>query len=175
MVAAALLVALGTGARADESQRYDAPEGTFLYPASWKAIRVSDVSAPFAVQVAPPEDGKPGPVARAIVLVSGKRVGDNELEAETADWHAAHLRNRVAWGVRSKGGLPREFVRAAGRRLVRFRDRVNSAFGANEQTLTCGIFSGHLACVITSASTQAREEADALGAALLASLNVHRK
>ena len=176
LVAALLLAGLAGGARGDELTRHEAPEGAFDVPASWKLETVADVSAPFAVRLTPPPSGKRAPVSTLLVLIGAKKLADSDLETEAGGWHAAHLKNRVAWGVRSDGGMPRDLLRGpGGRRLVRYRDKVGSALGANEQSLTCGVFGGRLACVIVFAGADAREDADALAASVLASLTVKRR
>jgi hypothetical protein len=174
--AVGLLAGFAGGARGDGTRRHEAPEGAFDVPTAWKLESVADVSAPFAVKLTPPIDGKRSPVAAMFVLIGTKKLGDAELDAEAGGWHAAHLKNRVAWGVRSDGGMPRDVLRGpGGRRLLRYRDRVGSALGANEQSLTCGVFGGRLACVITFAAADAREDADELASNLLASLSVKRR
>jgi hypothetical protein len=146
----------------------------FEIPTGWKAEPTADVSAEHAVKLTP-EGGKRPRVASLIVLSGNKKVGDNELDAESNAWHAAHMKNRVAWGMRSDGGMPRESFRAGPRRMVRFRDKVGSAMGANEQTLTCTVIGARLMCVIAHAAPDTREDADALIAALLATAHVKKK
>ena len=106
------------------------------------------------------------------MLVSSKRIGEAALESQASRWHAAHLKNRVAWGMRSAGGLPRDLVRVDGRRAIRYRDQVGSALGENEQTFTCLVASGDLACVLVSGSRSGRS-VDQLSAKLLASSSIN--
>jgi hypothetical protein len=72
--------------------------------------------------------------------------------------------------MRGAGGSPRDVFRHGTRRLVRWRDRVESAVGANEQTITCGVLHARIACVIAFATPEARDDADTLALALLASV-----
>lgn len=175
-VAVELLAGFAGGAHGNGTRRHEAPEGAFDVPADWKLESVADVSAPFAVRLMPPTGGKRSPVAALFVLIGAKKLGDAELETEAGGWHAAHLKKRVAWGVRSDGGMPRDVLRGpGGRRLVRYRDRVGSALGANEQSLTCGVFGGRLACVITFAAADTRDGADEIASNLLASLSVKHR
>jgi hypothetical protein len=146
----------------------------FEIPAGWKAEASADVSAEHAVKLTPTDSKRPR-VASILVLSGNKKVGDNELDAEANTWHAAHIKNRVAWGMRSDGGMPRESFRAGPRRMVRFRDKVGSAMGANEQTLTCTVIGARLACVIAHAAPDTREDADALTAAILGTLHMKKR
>jgi len=149
---------------------------SFDHPAGWKTEVVSDISADTAVRVsAPAAPGKAPEVRWALVLVGGKKIGDGDLESDAAAWHVAHARNRSAWGMRSEGGTPRDVIRVAGRRSVRYRDQVGSALGANEQTITCSVVSARLACVIVAASPPARDAADALAVQILGSLQLRRR
>jgi hypothetical protein len=171
LACAAILVA-GQAAFADAA-RYRSPAGSFTIPSGWKAEKAADVTgdAQLAVRlVAPPSPRRP--IVSATVLVSARRIGEAALESQAGSWHAAHLRNRVAWGMRSAGGLPRDLLRLDGRRAIRYRDQVGSALGASEQTFTCLIASGHLACVVISAEPSARDAVDQLSAKLLASLSL---
>jgi hypothetical protein len=132
------------------------------------------VSAEHAVKLTP-DGGKRARVASLIVLAGTKKVSDNDLDAESNAWHAAHMKNRVAWGMRSDGGMPRESFRAGSHRMVRFRDKVGSAMGANEQTLTCTVIGARLACVIAHAAPDTRDDADSLIAAILGTLHMKKR
>ena len=57
---------------------------------------------------------------------------------------------------------------------MRWRDRIGSVLGAQEQTMTCGGVSGHLVCVVVSAPQKDRERADALTAQILSSLAMRK-
>ncbi len=170
---AAAVIALLFCAGAARGERYDGGP-SFEVPAGWKAEAGTDVSADHAAKLTP-DDAKRARVAGAMVLAGQKKIGDAELDGEAAGWHAAHIKNRVAWGMRSDGGMPRESFRAGPRRLVRYRDKVGSAMGANEQTLTCGVISSRLVCIIVQAAPDTRDDADALTAALLASVHLKKK
>ncbi len=161
-------------ARADGPARYSAAPLGFEYPNGWKAEPASDVSAELAVRLTPPA-GKRPPVSSLLVLVGAKKLSEADLDTEAAGWHAAHVKNRAAWGMKSDGGLPRDVTRLGSRRLVRYRDKVGSALGANEQTLACATISGRLACVIAAADPEVRDDADALIATILSTLSVKKK
>jgi hypothetical protein len=90
-------------------------------------------------------------------------------------WHGAHIKNRAAWGMKADGGPPRESVRVGERHCVRWRDRIGSVLGAQEQTMTCGNVSGHLGCVVVSAPLDKRDAADALTTELLGTLSFFRR
>ncbi len=108
------------------------------------------------------------------MLASGKRVPESEVEALAEKWHAARIKNRAAWGMRANGGPPRESVRVEGKRWVRWRDRIGSVLGAQEQTMTCGGAGGRLACVVVTAPQAEREGGDRLAQQILSSLAVRR-
>jgi hypothetical protein len=163
-------------AAAPAAAHYAAGPIAFDYPSGWTTEAVADVSAETAVRlVAPAERGRPPRLKWALVLAGSKKVGESELDAESAAWHAAHVRNRSAWGMRSAGGPPRDTVRVAGRRGVRYRDRVDSALGASEQTLTCSVIAARLTCVTVAASPDARELSDGLASLLLGTLQLKRR
>jgi hypothetical protein len=150
-----------------ETRRYDGALFSFDYPADMTAETGTDPSADIAVVVRRDD-------VSATVAASSKRVGEAELEELADKWHNARIRNRAAWGVKPSGGPPRDTVRVGERRWMRWRDRIGSVLGAQEQTMTCGAVAGHLACVIASAPVKKREQADALAAQLLTSLRIHR-
>jgi hypothetical protein len=77
--------------------------------------------------------------------------------------------------MKSEGGTPRELTRVAGKRAIRYRDQVGSALGANEQTLSCTLISGRLACVIVAGSPESRDIADGLVAQILSTLQMHKR
>jgi hypothetical protein len=66
-------------------------------------------------------------------------------------------------------------VRVGERRCVRWRDRIGSVLGPQEQTMTCGNVNGHLACAVVSAPLDKRATADALAASLLGSLSFFQR
>jgi hypothetical protein len=148
---------------AAESQHYDGAFA-FAYPAAAKASPSTDVAADLAVAV---EWDK----LRASVLASAKHVPDGELEALADKWHAARIKNRAAWGMRADGGPPRDSVRIDGKKWLRWRDRIGSVLGAQEQTMTCGGSGGRLACVVVMAPVEDREKGDQLTAMILGSFN----
>jgi hypothetical protein len=148
------------------TQRYEGPFFQFDYPGGASAKEAADVSADAAVAVRDKEG-----VVTAVVLAAAKRIGDGELEGTATSWHGARVKNRAAWGMKPDGGPPRENVRVGQRRCVRWRDRIGSVLGTQEQTMTCASFGGHLACVVVSAPLDQRSTADALTASLLGSLS----
>jgi len=170
IAAAAAWLAITGMARAD---RYDGAP-SFDLPAGFSAEPAADVSADYAVKLTPAQPRKAS-VLGALVIAGAKKLGDADLEAEAAQWHAAHLKNRVAWGMRSSGGLPRDVVHAGNRRLVRYRDKVGSAIGANEQTLTCAVIASHLCCVIAQGTPDTRDDVDAFTLQILSSLRPKKK
>jgi hypothetical protein len=165
---AALLIAFA------QLARFDAPELSFAMPTGWRAAPTADVTAPLAFKLTPASSGKQ--LQSAILLVGNKRIAEVDIDAEAAGWHAAHLKNRVAWGMHSDGGMPRDVVRGpAARKLIRYRDHVGSALGADEQTFTCGAFQARLACVLVFASSDSRDQADALTQTLFSQLALKRR
>ena len=169
----ALLLALAATAYAD-GKRYESADVSFEMPAGWRSEAASDPSAAFAVRLVPPPTEKS--VQSATVLVGAKKIAEVDLDAEAAGWHAARLKNRVAWGMRSEGGMPRDVFRGArGQKLVRYRDRVGSALGADEQSFTCGMVAARLTCVVVFAGRDARDQADQLASSLLSQLTIRRR
>ena len=167
VAAATLAVALGADARAEEPQRYEGPYFTFDYPARAKATPSSDPTAEGAVTVTDKN-------ITAVVLAGQKRIPESELEATAAAWHAARMKNRAAWGVKADGGPPHDNVRIGDKKWMRWRDRLGSVLGAQEQSMTCGGINGHLGCILVTAPEAARDEADAYAAELLKSFVIHR-
>lgn len=165
-VAAATLT-MALGAAAEEPQRYEGPFFTFDYPAHAKATPSSDPTAEGAVTISDKN-------ITAVVLAGQKRVPEGELEATAATWHAARMKNRAAWGVKAGGGPPHDSVRIGDKKWMRWRDRLGSVLGAQEQSMTCGGINGHLGCVIVTAPEASREAADAYTAELLKSFVIHR-
>jgi hypothetical protein len=173
LVATIVLGALGLGAiaraRAEGRKRYEGAFFSFAIPDGATAKPGSDVSADAAVSVSS-GDGS----IIASVLAGARRIADGEIESTAAEWHGARVKNRAAWGMKANGGPPRETVRIAERRWLRWRDRIGSVLGAQEQTMTCGGINGHLGCVVVSAPAKDRETADALAAELIASFKIRR-
>ena len=169
LVAATAIVSLSVGIARAAMTRYDAQRLSFEYPAGWAAEPGEDISLEIAVRLTPPSGGKP-PLRSLIVLAGTHKVIDADMEGAADRVHAAHVRNRSAWGVRSDGGTPREPVHVAGRRALRYRDRTGSALGAAEQTLTCLLLDGRLACVIAGATPDTREDADRVTDEILSTL-----
>ncbi len=165
-VALALVAASAVG---DERKRYEGALFHFSYPAAASAATGADPSADVAVTVTLP-DG-----ITATVLGSDKRVSDGELESLATAWHDARIKNRAAWGMKTRGGPPRDSVRIGERRWLRWRDRIGSVLGAQEQTMTCGTVGGHLGCVVVSAPAKERERGDAVAAEILSSLGFKKK
>jgi hypothetical protein len=141
----------------------------FALPTGWKSEPAADVSAEHAWRLLPPAGAA---ITSATLLAGGKRTDD--LEGASAEWHSAHVRNRAAWGMRLQGGAPREAITVGGRRALRYRDRVSGALGAGEQTMTCVLAGGALACVLATAPEAARDAVDELAAHVLASLKNRR-
>ena len=156
-------------ARADGAQRFDGTLFSFSYPASATTKPGTDPSADVAVTVA-----LPGNIS-ANVIGGSKRIGEGEIEDLANAWHAARIKNRAAWGMKAGGGPPRDLVRVGERRWLRWRDRIGSVLGAQEQTMTCGAVSAHLVCVVVSAPQKERERGDALATQILTTLTVHHR
>jgi hypothetical protein len=169
-VVLAALVALSSAgaARAQATRRFEGALFSFAYPADAAAAASTDVAADVAVSVESKE-------LRASVLASARRVPDAELDELAEKWHSARIRNRAAWGMKAHGGPPRELVRVDERRWLRWRDRIGSVLGAQEQTMTCGAVGGHLSCVVVIAPSAQRDAGDALAAQLLSSLTLHHR
>jgi hypothetical protein len=163
------LLTIGAFAQAEPTQRFEGTLFSFSYPSAAKTAPGSDPSADVAVTVT-----LAGGIT-ATVIGSSKRISDGEVEREADAWHAARVRNRAAWGMKANGGPPREVVRVGTRTWVRWRDRIGSVLGAQEQSMTCGALSAHLVCVIVSAPKSARERADGLAAQILSTLSVKRR
>jgi hypothetical protein len=165
-VIALALVAVVAGA--EESSRYDGALFSFAYPASASVQPGSDPSADVAVTVSAGE-------IVASVIGGHKHVTEGAVEELATQWHGARIKNRAAWGVKANGGPPRDSVRIGERRWLRWRDRIGSVLGSQEQTMTCGTVAGRLACVVVSAPQQERERADALSAQLLTTLAMKKR
>lgn len=168
LATAGAIASLGSGARADGAQRFEGTLFTFSYPSSAATAPGTDPSADVAVTVT-----LPGGIS-ASVIGGTKRVGDGEVEDLANAWHGARIKNRAAWGMKAAGGPPRDTVRIGGRHWLRWRDRIGSVLGAQEQTMTCGAVSAHLVCVIVYAPQKEREHGDALAAQILNSLSVRK-
>ena len=165
----AVSLAAATLAVAAEHKRYEGPLVHFSYPADATAAPGADPSADVAVTVTF-ADG-----VIATVLGGEKKVADGELDSLATTWHAARIKNRAAWGMKAAGGPPRDSVRIGDKRWLRWRDRIGSVLGAQEQTMTCGSVGGHLGCVVVSAPQKERERADAIAARLLETLSIKKK
>jgi hypothetical protein len=166
----ALATAPPAAAAPPATQRYEGPLFSFDYPAGSTVKPGADASADVAVAI---RDG--AGIITAVVLAGNKRIGDADVEPTATAWHAARMKNRAAWGVKADGGPPRDSVRIGDRRWTRWRDRVGSVLGAQEQTMTCGNVGGHLSCVVVSAPLDKRDAADTLAAQLLGSLDIRRR
>jgi hypothetical protein len=161
-------VARAAGA-GEPAERFTAGDVRFDHPAGFTVEPAGDVSAEAAFRLEPPADAR---VQSAIVLVGSKRVTDGDFESASAEWHAAHLRNRAAWGMRVAGGPPRDQLQLGSRRALRWRDRIGGALGPSEQTFACAHVTARLACVLITAPHDARDAADALAAQLLSTLSI---
>ena len=166
--AVALLALVAGAAGADEVKRYDGSLFSFSYPAAAAVQPGTDPSADVAVSVSDKE-------IVASVIAAQRRVPEKDLEEIATQWHGARIKNRAAWGMKANGGPPRDSVHIGERRWLRWRDRIGSVLGAQEQTMTCGGVGGHLLCVVVSAPTKQRERADALAAQLLSSLTIKKR
>jgi hypothetical protein len=155
--------------------RHDGGAASFELPAGWRAENVADVSAEHAWRLTPQDTGKRPPVQSVLVLVGAKKVGEAELDGEAGAWHGAHMKNRAAWGMRGAGGAPRDTFRHGNKKHVRWRDRVDSAVGASEQTMICASAHTHLVCVIAHATPDTRDDADTLALALLSSVSFKKR
>lgn len=167
--AACGLASFASDARADGAQRFEGTLFTFSYPSSAATAPGTDPSADVAVTVT-----VPGGIS-ASVIGGSKRVSDGEVEELANAWHGARIKNRAAWGMKAAGGPPRDTVRIGGRHWLRWRDRIGSVLGAQEQTMTCGAVSGHLVCVVVYAPQKERDRGDALAAQILSSLSVRKR
>jgi hypothetical protein len=163
----AVLLVAGAAA-AGETQRYEGAI-SFAHPADATVAPATDVAADVAVAVEWKDQ------IRASVLASAKKVESGEVEALADKWHGARIKNRAAWGMRADGGPPRDSVRIGGKHWYRWRDRIGSVLGAQEQTMTCGPASGRLACVVVTAPLEARERGDQLAAMILSSLSLKKQ
>lgn len=168
-LAAVALASSGGDARAEGAQRFEGTLFTFSYPSSAATAPGTDPLADVAVTVTL-SDG-----IRASVIGGSKRISDGEVEELATTWHGARIKNRAAWGMKASGGPPRDAVRIGERRWIRWRDRIGSVLGAQEQTMTCGAVSAHLVCVIVSAPQKERERGDALAAQILSSLSIRKR
>jgi hypothetical protein len=163
-------VALGSAAAyADGTQRFEGKLFSFSYPSAATTAPGTDPSADVAVTVA-----LPGGIS-ASVIGGEKKISDGEVENLASAWHTARIKNRAAWGMKAAGGPPHESVRIGERHWLRWRDRIGSVLGAQEQTMTCGSVSAHLVCVVASAPQKERERADAVAAHILSTLAVRRR
>jgi hypothetical protein len=168
-LAAVAAVTLVPGdASAEGAQRFEGKLFTFSYPSSAATAPGADPSADVVVTVTL-ADG-----IIASVIAGEKKIPDGEVEATATNWHGARIKNRAAWGMKAGGGPPRDTVRIAKREWIRWRDHIGSVLGAQEQTMTCGSVTGHLACVIVSAPQKDRERADAVAAQILSTLTIHK-
>jgi hypothetical protein len=169
IVRALAVIALVAGAAsAEESKRYDGSLFSFSYPAAAAVQPGADPSADVAVSVSEKE-------IVASVIAGQKRVAEKDLEELATQWHGARIKNRAAWGMKANGGPPRDSVHIGEKRWLRWRDRIGSVLGAQEQTMTCGGVGGRLACVVVSAPQKQREQADALAAQLLSTLTMKKR
>ncbi len=169
LAAVAAVQVVGGDAQAEGALRFEGRLFSFTYPASATTAPGADPSADVAVTVT-----LAGGIS-ASVIGGDKRVGEGEIESVAAAWHGARIKNRAAWGMKAGGGPPHDVVRIGDRRWLRWRDRIGSVLGAQEQTMTCGSVSAHPVCVVASAPLKQRERADALAAQILSSLVVHRR
>ncbi|HEY2748100.1 MAG TPA: hypothetical protein VGL86_25930 [Polyangia bacterium] len=156
-------------ARADGAQRFEGTLFSFSYPASAATAPGADPSADVAISVT-----LAGGI-RASVIGATKKVPEVDVENEATAWHGARIKNRAAWGMKAGGGPPRDVVRVGERKWLRWRDRIGSMLGAQEQSMTCGGVSGHLVCAIVTAPVDERERADALAAQILTSLQIKKR
>lgn len=170
LIALATVVGLAGVAAAEGANRFEGTLFSFSYPSSAQTAPGTDPSADVAIAVTL-ADGS----VRANVLGSSKKVGEGELENVANEWHGARIKNRAAWGMKAAGGPPRDSVRVGERKWMRWRDRIGSVLGAQEQTMTCGSVSAHLVCVVSTAPQKERERSDALTAQILSSLVIRKQ
>jgi hypothetical protein len=163
------VVGLGGVTLAEGGQRFEGTLFSFTYPASAATAPGSDPSADVAVTVT-----LAGGIS-ASVIGGNKKIPEGDVENEATAWHGARIKNRAAWGMKAGGGPPRDSVRIGERKWLRWRDRIGSMLGAQEQTMTCGHVSGHLVCAVVSAPVAERERGDALSAQILGSLAIKKK
>jgi hypothetical protein len=141
----------------------------FDLPKGWSA----QPQAKTATSAAPPDDVTwelQSQEARGSLIVYAGKISEGELDSAAAEKHAAKIKNRVAWGMKAAAGPPRESLKIGGRRAVRWRDRVGGSLGDEEQLMTCLIHSSKLACVVTIARSDLRDEVESAAAGMLASL-----
>ena len=141
----------------------------FELPKGWSA----QLQAKTATAAAPPDDVTyelQAQELRGSLMIYAGKISETELDSVAAEKHAAKIKNRVAWGMKAAAGPPRESLKIAGRRAVRWRDRVGGALGDQEQLMTCAIHAARLACVITIGHSDARDEAESAAATILSSL-----
>ena len=170
LVAAVVAVAVSGDASAEGAQRFAGTLFSFAYPSSAATAPGTDPSADVAVTVTLAGGG-----VSASVIGASKKVADGDLENEATAWHGARIKNRAAWGMKAGGGPPRDSVHIGDKRWLRWRDRIGSVLGAQEQTMTCGGVSGHLVCVVVSAPQKERERGEQLAAQILSSLTIHKR
>jgi len=172
MIARALvaLCALAGIAAAEGAQRFEGTLFTFSYPSSAATAPGTDPSADVAVTVTLASGG-----VSASVIGAHKKIGEAQVEEEATTWHGARIKNRAAWGMKAGGGPPRDSVRIGDKRWIRWRDRIGSVLGAQEQSMTCGAVAAHLVCVVVSAPQKERERGDALAAQILSTLKIRNK
>ena len=168
MRALALVALLAGTALAEGAQRFEGKLFTFSYPSSAATAPGADPSADVAVTVTL-ADG-----IIASVIAGEKKIADGQLEELATEWHSARIKNRAAWGMKAHGGPPHDMVHIGERKWLRWRDHIGSVLGAQDQTMTCGSVSGHLACVVVSAPQKQRERADALTSQILSSLTIRK-
>jgi len=164
------LVLLAGLAWAEGAQRFEGTLFNFSYPSSATTKPGADPSADVAVTVT-----LAGGTVTASVIGATKKIVDGEVDSEATAWHGARIKNRAAWGMKAGGGPPRDTVRIGDKRWLRWRDRIGSVLGTQEQTMTCGSVSAHLVCVVVAAPVKERERGDALAAQILTSLSVHKR
>ena len=165
---AGVMAAAGV-ARGEGAQRFEGTLFSFSYPSSAATAPGTDPSADVAVSVTL------GDGIRASVIGATKKIAEADVESEATAWHGARIKNRAAWGMKAGGGPPRETVRIGERRWLRWRDRIGSMLGAQEQTMTCGDVAAHLVCTVVTAPVAARERAEALAAQILTSLQIKKR
>lgn len=170
VVALAAVAAAGGGARAEGAQRFEGTLFSFSYPSSAATAPGTDPSADVAVTVTLAAGS-----VRASVIGGSKKIVDGAVESEASAWHGARIKNRAAWGMKAAGGPPRDSVRIGDKRWLRWRDRIGSVLGAQEQTMTCGGVAAHLICVVVTAPIKERERGDALTAQILETIAIRRR
>ena len=161
LVALFAVATVAGDAHADGAQRFEGKLFAFSYPSSAATAPGANPSADVAVTVT-----LAGGIVRQRHRRRGRRSPTATSSTTATTWHGARVKNRAAWGMKAGGGPPRDTVRIGGKReWLRWRDRIGSVLGAQEQTMTCGFGSAATSRASSSRRrAEDRERADELAA-----------